>query len=530
MDVNDPLAGAISRATAQLDEHTTHRLSDSACTAISSPSITAEQHQGVLFARSQTIQANSGVRMPQDLKPSENPQTENRAAELRQLADTVRDKIAGQARLVETMHNEAKGTEATRNEPMHNGEQLREPPLVARGAGVWRWDLATDQVTIDANLARMAGFEGSAGGDTTASRDAFLELVHPEDRALMASYSADAFPDDEVHLRDCRFVRADGQIRWIRSRGRLIRGPSGEPLAITGTAVDVTDLKLAEETARRSNEELERRIGERTAELQKVNFALRAEVAERRKEHERFLESERLAAIGGAMNGLAHESRNALQRAQACLEMLIREVQDRPAALAMIARIESAQSDLHRVYEKVRDYASPLRLDPQRQTISSIVREAWLELESLRAARAVRLQEVYNGADQNCEVDRRSMTQVFGHLLKNALVACKDPVEIEIAYFDSELNGQPAVKVVLEDNGPGFPTEERDKAFTAFFTTNTKGTGLGLAVSKRIVEAHGGQIVLGSNSNGSYTNGSHPNGSGSKTGAQFVITLPRRKS
>ena len=351
----------------------------------------------------------------------------------------------------------------------------------------------------------------------------------------MESYSADAFPDDEVHLRDCRFVRTNGQIRWIRSRGQLIRGSAGEPLAITGTAVDVTDLKLAEERARRSNEELERRIGERTAELQKVNFALMAEIAERRKEHERFLESERLAAIGGAMNGLAHESRNALQRAQACLEMLIREVEDRPAALALIARVESAQSDLHRVYEQVRDYASPLRLDPQRQTISSIVREAWLELESLRAVRAVRLQEVYNGADPNCEVDRRSMIQVFGHLLKNALVACKDPVEIEIAYFDSEWNGQPAVKVVLEDNGPGFPAEERDKAFTAFYTTNTKGTGLGLAVSKRIVEAHGGQIVLGSNSKGRYPNASNPNGSnanpsGSKIGAQFVITLPRRKS
>ncbi len=423
MDVNDPLASATSRATAQLDEHTTQRLSDSGCTALSSPSITAEQHKGVLFGRSQTIQANSGVRMPQDLKPSENPQAENRAAELRQLADTVRDEIAGQARLVEAMH------------------------------------------------------------------------------------------DEEMN---------------------------DEPLAITGTAVDVTDLKLAEERARRSNEELERRIGERTAELQKVNFALMAEIAERRKGHERFLESERLAAIGGAMNGLAHESRNALQRAQACLEMLVREVEDRPAALALIARIESAQSDLHRVYEQVRDYASPLRLDPQRQTISSIVREAWLELESLRAARAVRLQEVYNGADPNCEVDRRSMIQVFGHLLKNALVACKDPVEIEIAYFDSELNGQPAVKVVLEDNGPGFPAEERDKAFTAFYTTNTKGTGLGLAVSKRIVEAHGGQIVLGPNSKGRYTNGSSPNGSnpsgsnanrgGSKIGAQFVITLPRRKS
>jgi hypothetical protein len=239
------------------------------------------------------------------------------------------------------------------------------------------------------------------------------------------------------------------------------------------------------------------------------------EVAERHKEQERLLQSERLAAIGAAMNGLAHESRNALQRAHACLEMLTREVQDRPAALAFITRVESALNDLHQLYEKVRDYASPLRLDPQRHTISSVVREAWLELESLRNDREAHLREEYIGADPCCEVDRQAMTQVFGHLLKNALVICPDPVEIEISYHDSELNGQSAVRIVLQDNGPGFSAAEREKAFAAFYTTNSKGTGLGLAASKRIVEAHGGQITLGE---------------GSHAGAQFILTLPRRKS
>jgi signal transduction histidine kinase len=195
--------------------------------------------------------------------------------------------------------------------------------------------------------------------------------------------------------------------------------------------------------------------------------------------------------------------------------MLSREVQDRPAALALITRIEAAQNDLHQLYEKVRDYASPLRLDPQRHSISSIVREVWLELESLRTGRDARLREEYVGGDPYCEVDRRSMIQVFEHLLKNALVICPDPVEIEIAYHDSELDGQTAVRIVLQDNGPGFSAADREKAFAAFYTTNAKGTGLGLAVSKRIVEAHGGQITLGE---------------GSRAGAQFILTLPRRKS
>jgi two-component system sensor kinase FixL len=195
--------------------------------------------------------------------------------------------------------------------------------------------------------------------------------------------------------------------------------------------------------------------------------------------------------------------------------MLSREVLDRPSALDLIARIQRAQNDLHELYEKVRDYAAPLRLDPQRHVLSTIVREVWLELEPLRAGRQTRLREEYTGSDPACEVDRRAIAHVFSHLVKNALVICPDPVEISISYHDAELDGQPALKIVLEDNGPGLPAAEREKAFAPFFTTKTKGTGLGLAVSKRIIEAHRGQISLGAESS---------------AGAQFVLILPRRKS
>lgn len=222
-----------------------------------------------------------------------------------------------------------------------------------------------------------------------------------------------------------------------------------------------------------------------------------------------------MAAIQAAMNGLAHESRNALQRAQACLEMLAREVQDRPAALDLIVRVQAAQNELHLLYEKVRDYSSPLRLELQRHSISSIVREAWLELAPLREGRAARLREEYTGSDPFCEVDRRTMGHVFHHLLRNALAVCPEPVEIVINYQDADLAGRAALQVVVDDNGPGFKPEDMERAFSAFFTTRARGTGLGLAVSKRIIEAHGGQISLGA---------------GSTAGAQFVLTLPRRKS
>src|SRR6185295_18076690 len=99
---------------------------------------------------------------------------------------------------------------------------------------------------------------------------------------------------------------------------------------------------------------------------------------------DRLLQSERLAAIGEMMTGLAHESRNALQRSQSCLEMLEMEIQDRPAALDLLARIQKAQDHLHRLYEEVRGYAAPLLIRRETLDIRNVLRETWDHLELSR--------------------------------------------------------------------------------------------------------------------------------------------------
>jgi PAS domain S-box-containing protein len=239
------------------------------------------------------------------------------------------------------------------------------------------------------------------------------------------------------------------------------------------------------------------------------------DLTERRHMEERVKQAERLAVIGQVVTGLAHESRNALQGGQACLERLTWKVQGHPEALDLLNRIQQELDRLHRLYDDLRGYAAPLKLARDFLNLADVWREAWARLASVREGRQVGFQEDTAELDLHCEVDRFRLEQVFRNILDNALAACRDPVRIAIHCAEAVLDGRPAVCIGVRDNGPGLTPEQQQKIFEPFFTTKTRGTGLGLAIARRIVEAHGGRIEVGA---------------GAGPGAEILLTLPRRQA
>ena len=225
----------------------------------------------------------------------------------------------------------------------------------------------------------------------------------------------------------------------------------------------------------------------------------------------RAVQAERLAAIGQMAAGLAHEGRNALQRSQVCLELLTRQLGDRPEALDLVAGIQQAQDDLHRLYEEVRGYAAPIVLDRRSCRISDLLHEAWERLAPSRTGRDALLQ-ARGDPDLACSGDAFQLIQVFRNILDNALAAAHDPVVIDVEWAETTAAGQPAVGIVIRDNGPGLTPEQRCNLFEPFYTTKTQGTGLGMAIAKRIIDAHEGVIAAGTDNGG---------------GATILITLPR---
>jgi signal transduction histidine kinase len=243
---------------------------------------------------------------------------------------------------------------------------------------------------------------------------------------------------------------------------------------------------------------------------------LRAAIARVLKAQEmeaRALQSERLAAIGQMMTVLTHESGNALARSQLLLESLAEEVHNRPEALELIGELRKAQADLHRLYEEVRNFAAPIRLDRAPCDLGAVWRQAWTNVLAARGQpKGAALAEHTSGLDLICDVDSFRLTQVFRNLFENALAACPEPARVEVNCAAASLDGRPALQLRVRDNGPGLSPEQRQKVFAPFYTTKKKGTGLGMAIAKRIVEAHGGELTIGD---------------GAAPGAEFIITLPR---
>jgi hypothetical protein len=236
------------------------------------------------------------------------------------------------------------------------------------------------------------------------------------------------------------------------------------------------------------------------------------DVTELHQQRQHSAQDERLAAIAQVSAGLSHESRNALQRIGASAEMLELELEGNAVALEHVARIQQSQMHLGRVLDDLRSYAAPVVLDRAAFRIGEVWREAWDLLLTQRQGRQADLREHLLTRNLIIEADRFRLVQVFRNLLENSLAASGDPVHIEITCEEASLGAASALRISVRDHGQGLNGEQRLRIFEPFYTTKPTGTGLGMAIAQRIVEAHGGTIAVGNNP---------------PPGAEIIITLPR---
>ena len=232
--------------------------------------------------------------------------------------------------------------------------------------------------------------------------------------------------------------------------------------------------------------------------------------------HQKLVNTERLAAIGQMVAGLAHESRNAFQRCYACLAELSLDLEDMPESMKLVQKVQKAMDDINRLLEEVREYSAPIILERRDCNLAELVEETWKEISELRPVEHPPLFriDVTGNFPATCFVDGERIGQVIRNLLENARFACADPGQIRVALGVKSVDPV-TICIEVTDDGDGLPEDVLEQIFTPFFTTKTQGTGLGLAICRRIVAAHRGRLY-GENSEAG--------------GARFVVEIPLKDS
>ena len=230
---------------------------------------------------------------------------------------------------------------------------------------------------------------------------------------------------------------------------------------------------------------------------------------------QRLIQSERLTAIGQMMTGLAHESRNALQRSRACLDMLELDLQSSPDQQDLIKRTRSALVELQVLYEEVRSYAAPIQLERTRQNIRELCEETWLNLREQWQSRHIDLVASCDACPP-VSCDKQRICQVLRNIFENSLAVSPNGSSIFVDCRTIQRDQSSFAQISITDQGPGLNDEQRLRMFEPFYTTKTRGTGLGMAICHRIIDSHGGRIFVGTGKESD----------NEKTGAVIVIELP----
>jgi signal transduction histidine kinase len=231
---------------------------------------------------------------------------------------------------------------------------------------------------------------------------------------------------------------------------------------------------------------LEARKSQETAkELARANEELvAAEAAVRR--------SERLAALGQLTAGLAHELRNPLGTIRASAEMLKKVSGGDGVASEMTDYIREEVDRANSLVTRFLEFARPLPLKPAVTDVHEVIDRAVLQYERSADRPEVSVYKNYDPAVRPVTMDGEWMERVFYNLLRNAAEA--SPAGGSVTVKTRTVDGH--VEIAVIDRGTGITPEHRESIFNPFFTTKPNGVGLGLAIVSKIIDEHGGQILV----------------------------------
>lgn len=349
--------------------------------------------------------------------------------------------------------------------------------------GSWAWGASSGKVFLSQEALRIYDLSPA---QALCDPEALLGEIFPEDRAVLESYLMGALPERRDFEVDYRVTLSDGSVRYLHSVARPVVNGSGELAELIGATMDVTDRKLAEQ------------------DLQEAKSQL-AHVA-------------RVQAVGELTASIAHEINQPLAavvaNADACTRLLNDKAIDMRELRDAVGDIAEAGARAGEVIARIRAF---LRKTPAavrcRLDLNGVIQEVLDLTRSELDRHEVSLRCNLEAGLPEVQGDRVELQQVILNLVMNSIEAmAPETGRPRLLTIGSAARGDGTVQITVSDSGTGLPAETPSRIFDAFFTTKPDGLGLGLPISRSIIESHGGRLWAVSGEGGS--------------GATFRFTLP----
>jgi PAS domain S-box-containing protein len=342
--------------------------------------------------------------------------------------------------------------------------------------GSWAWNVRSGELFWSQEVFRIYEIEPETKATwSRASWSRFLERIHPEDRARVEQQAK--MESTEKHWAvseiDFRVVVSDGTTKHVHAISYRVADDSGDTAEVMGTIMDVTERRRAE-TERERLRQLE-------ANLAHIS---------------------RVSMMGELAASLAHEIKQpmsaALMNARTCMRWLKRETPDIAEACEAASRIVKDNARAAEIIDRVRALYKQEVAKRELLDVNEIIREMMVLLEDKVNRTSMSVRSELDPALPQITGDRVQLQQVLVNLMLNGIEAMKDATG-ELA-ITSKATADDQVLVSVSDSGVGIAPEQSNDIFEAFFTTKPQGTGMGLSISRRIIESHGGRIWAMANS------------------------------
>jgi PAS domain S-box-containing protein len=365
-------------------------------------------------------------------------------------------------------------------EALHRSEMYLAEAERLSHTGSFGWNASTGELYWSDGAYRVFGYEPG----TKPTVQLVIDRTHPNDRMGLQQILDRAAKEGCDFIAEHRLVMADGSVKYVQAAAHRLTGEDPERVVFVGAVSDITERNRAEEERER--------LRQLEADLAHIN---------------------RVSMMGELTASLAHEIKQPLAAAiidaNACMRWLRRDPPDVMEACGSASRMVAAVTRAAGIIDRVRSLYG--RGTPEREVVdlNEILREMTALLEDTADRHSISIHAELDLGLPQTTADRVQLQQVLMNLMLNGIEAMRETGgELTIASTKVEHD---QLLIAVSDSGVGLPDDQAERIFDAFFTTKMQGTGMGLSISRRIIESHGGRLWASPNA---------------ARGAIFQFTLP----